>query len=357
MVPLVGDKRVALFLLLIPCFILVALPTTEIAKAAEDSWTIMEAMPTIRAGIGVAVVDGKIYAIGGHTWGNYLGTNEMYDSATNTWTTKTSMPTPRGNFGIAVVENKIYVIGGGTDAYVYTNVNEVYDPLTDTWETKTSMPTTRYAMEANVVNGKIYLIGGNSIVNEVYDPATDSWTTKTPIPTQVGYYASAVVDNKIYIMGGAVGLSLNQIYDPETDTWSNGTSLPTGVDQAAAGVTAGDTATQRIFVIGGKENLDGVNLNQVYDPETDTWVAGSAMPTARYGLGVAVVNDSLYAIGGHEGWFGTPISAANERYTPADFIPEFPSWIILPLFIIATLMAVIVYRRLLTKASKSKRIT
>ena len=211
------------------------------------------------------------------------------------------------------------------------------------------MPTTRQAMDANVVEGKIYLIGGGQRtpnddfdINEVFDPATDSWTTKTPIPTGVDYYVSAIVDNKIYIMGGAVSVNLNQVYDPSTDTWSNGASLPTGVDSAAAGVTAGTTVTQRIFVIGGKQGLDAVNLNQVYDPETDTWVAGSAMPTARYALGVVVVDDSLYAIGGREGWVGSPVSAANERYTPADFIPEFPSWTILPLLIVATLVGIII---------------
>jgi N-acetylneuraminic acid mutarotase len=303
----------------------------------------MTEMPTARARLGVAVVDGKIYAIGGGTWIDYFGTNEMYDPVTNIWTTKSSMPTPRTSFGIAVVDNKIYCIGGGI------GVNEVYDPTTDTWETKTSMPTSSSGLEAHLVNGKIYLIGGTSNVNEVYDPATDSWSTKTPIPIGVSGYASAVIDNKIYIIGGAVGLSHNQIYDTETDMWTNGASLPTGVDSAAAGVTAGVTDTQRIFVIGGKENLDAVNLNQVYDPDTDTWVLGPTMPTARYGLGIAVVDDSLYAIGGHEGWFGTPISAANERYTPADFIPEFPSWIILPLVLLVTVTA-IVYRKKLRKS-------
>jgi len=262
------------------------------------------------------------------------------------------MPTPRSSFGIAVVENKIYVIGGSTGDYTYTNVNEVYDPSTDTWETKTSMPTTRQAMDANVVNGNIYIIGGGQRtpnddfdINEVYDPATDSWPTKTPIPTGVDYYVSAVVDNKIYIMGGAVSVNLNQVYDPSTDTWRNGASLPTRVDSAAAGVTAGDTATQRIYVIGGKQGLDAVNLNQVYDPETDTWVAGTAMPTARYGLGVAVVDDSFYAIGGREGWVGSPISAANERYTPADFIPEFPSWAPLLIMLVAVMFVAVIYKR------------
>ena len=318
-------------------------------KASDSSWTIMEPMPTARGWFGVAVVDGKIYAISGGS----SGINEMYDPATNTWTTKSSMPTPRSSFGIAVVNGKIYCIGGSPAGWEYTGVNEVYDPATDTWENRTSMPSPRSGLEANVVDGKIYMIGGGRRppfdtfrYNEVYDPVNDSWTIKAAIPAGVKDYASAVIGNKIYILGGAVGSFLNQIYDAETDTWSSGASLPIGVDSAAAGVTAGNTDTERIYVLGGKQNLDPVNLNQVYDPTTDTWVAGPAMPTARFGHGVAIINASLYAIGGQEGWH-FPVSAANERYTPANFIPEFPSWTITPLLITATMVAIIFKKRLL----------
>jgi hypothetical protein len=66
------------------------------------------------------------------------------------------------------------------------------------------------------------------------------------------------------------------------------------------------------------------------------------MPTSRLSQGVAVVNDELYVIGGKTG--GDTHSAANEKYTPADYVPEFPSWIVLPLFVFATL-SVIVYRK------------
>ena len=105
-------KRISTTILMLCLFLsILSLP---LVSAAEDSWTTMEPMSSARGGMGVAVVDGKIYAIGGHDWGNYFGINEMYDPATNTWTTKTSMPTPRSNFGIAVVENKIYAIGGAT---------------------------------------------------------------------------------------------------------------------------------------------------------------------------------------------------------------------------------------------------
>jgi N-acetylneuraminic acid mutarotase len=349
-------KRATLCLLLILCFVLLLL-SFPLVNATEDSWTTLEPMPTARSGLGVAVVDGKIYAIGGTNGTHRLDVNEMYDPSTDTWTAKKSMPTARAGHATAVYQNKIYVIGGviGESDPVtsgYTGVNEVYDPLTDTWETMEPMLTARGDLCANVVNEKIYLIEGrkygdvfpfyqNPAVNEVYDPSNDSWSTKTPIPTSTFVYASAVVDNKIYVMGGFSRGHLNQIYKPETDTWSYGKEVPNAVFSAAAGATTGVMAPKRIYLLGGQDDNIAFNLTQVYDPENDTWTAGTPMPTPRWGLGVAVVDDELYAIGGYD---GETRLAVNEKYTPAEYIPEFPSWIVLPLFIVSTL-AVIAYRK------------
>ena len=331
--------------------------------ASENSWTTKTQMPTARSELGVAVVNGKIYAIGGINADGYLNTNEEYDPATDTWITKTSMPTPRVGFGIAVYQNKIYVIGGGGefDMEEGTGLNQVYDPLTDTWETKASMPTARQFLCANVVNGRIYLIGGSKPVNlanpsyvpnvnEVYDPETDTWTTKTPPPVNVSNYASAVVDNKIYVISGSgEDDKLTLIYDPEADSWSYGAQIPTPVWGAAAGITTGVLAPKRIYVIGG---YPAFNLNQIYDPETDTWTMGARMPTNRYGLGVAVVNDILYAIGG-----SGDANTKNEQYTPLEYETEtqqtepFPTtWIIAAIAIIAISgVAVLVYFRIIKK--------
>lgn len=318
--------------------------------AAEDSWVSKTPMPTSRAWFGVAAVEGKIYAIGGNNWTSVLNTNEMYDTATNTWTTKTPMPIPRNRFAIAVYQNKIYVMGGETKQSDYTGANEVYDPLTDTWETKSSMPTPRKDLDANLVDGKIYLIGGtpNGTLNEAYDPVTDTWTTKMPLPTAVYSYASAVVDNKIYVIGG-VGSNLTQIYTPETDTWSNGAHIPSSVNTySAATATSGNLAPKRIYILGGN-GIFPAGLNQIYDPEKDEWTTGQSMPTARHCLGVAVVDDILYAIGGATGWEG-PFTGANEQYTPIGYIPEFPSWALLPLLLIASLTAIF-YKQILVRKS------
>jgi N-acetylneuraminic acid mutarotase len=327
------------------------------AKTAEDSWTTLEHMPTIRNGLGVAVVDGKIYAIGGYN-GTALNTNEMYDPATSTWTTKEPMPTARYGFGIAVVDDKIYVIGGNTCYDSWTTSNEVYDPVTDTWETKTSIPVAGMAMSANVVNGEIYLISGlemyylpwyNLDENQVYDPKTDLWATKTPIPNPVFDYASAVVDDKIYIIGGRDIASdpdeqnFTQIYEPETDTWNSGKSVPIAINGQAAVATLGVFAPKRIHLLKS-------SLHYVYDPENDSWTQETPMLTSRSGTGVAVVNDEIYVIGGYD---GENYRNENEKYTPQGYIPEFSSWIILPLLLTATLIAVLFKKRLATTVSNS----
>jgi N-acetylneuraminic acid mutarotase len=290
------------------------------ASAAEDSWVTKESLPTARSGLGVAVVNGKIYAIGGDGGSNVT---EEYNPVTNTWTTKTAMPTGRSRFGIAVYQNKIYVMGGAT-ANGFTAANEVYDPLTDTWETKTPLPKgSRAELTTSVVNGKIYAVGGyffglyrvSSNVLEVYDPETDTWTTKTPMPTAVYSCSSAVVDNKMYVIENSfdtrVG-SLNQIYDAENDSWSYGRSIPVGVIGAVAAATTAVFAPKKIYVIGGDAASN--SSNQVYNPENDTWSIGAQLPSSRSYLGVAVVDDVLYAIGGRS-IDGVSLDA-NEQYTP-----------------------------------------
>jgi N-acetylneuraminic acid mutarotase len=340
------SKSAALLLVLVftaaSCAV-VAKPALSSGDATEDSWEPKTPMQVARSGLGAAVVNGRIYAIGGSTENGVVSINEEYDPATNTWTTKAPMLIPLSNFGIAVYNNKIYCIGGPN------GTNEVYDPATNTWASKAPMPTAKYyGAQANVVNGKIYIIGGypayNRMLNEVYDPATDTWTTKAPMPVGAGSsasggnYASAAVDNKIYVVGEISSdgkHNLNQIYDTATDSWSYGASPPTliygtyfGLSTAVA--TTGEMAPKRIYVISAASNS-----NQVYDPKTDRWTIGADMPTQREELGVAVLNDTLYAIGGlnyhfayPDDTFGVSVTyyAANEHYTPVSYGTPVPSY-------------------------------
>ena len=92
---------------------------------------------------------------------NSYATSIDRSDVTDTWETKADMPTRRRGLASAVVNGKIYCIGGDNGSSRLNTV-EVYDPTTDTWETKTSMPTRRRGLASAVVNGKIYCIGGDN---------------------------------------------------------------------------------------------------------------------------------------------------------------------------------------------------
>jgi N-acetylneuraminic acid mutarotase len=324
------SKHAAPMLILILLMPLLIIPAEPVSATFQDSWTSKAPLQVARGALGVAEVNGKIYAIGGTpedvrmaTTKQFLGTNEEYDPETNRWTMKKEMPTPRAALATAVYQGKVYCIGGKT-SNGYTGVNEVYDPKTDTWETKASMPTDRGFLSASVVNGKIYLIGGSppSVwnVTEVYDPETDLWVTKAAMPA-VGEPASAVFNGKIYKMGARL-----QIYDPEMDAWSEGTSDPSDIGVVyGTGVTTAVFAPERVYAIGDRVG--------VYNPENDSWTVGAEKPADQKDFSVAVIGDLLYVVGGYTydssyavygvGFF-QPL-ALNEQYTPFGYTEPEPT--------------------------------
>ena len=298
-------------------------------------------------------MNGKLYSIGGSN----VGTVEEYDPATDTWVFKKPMPTPRSYFSIAAFENKIYCIGGYLNNNSLTGVNEAYDPSTNTWETKAAMPTLRVGLQANVANKRICLIGGylppdspgSNItalsVNEVYNPETDSWTTMSPLPYGLNPIASAVIDDIIFVFGGLYGSSvnanLNLIYEAKTDTWSEGPTPPSYIEYGDAAATTGVNASKRIYVL--VEDFESRNETRlwVYDPRGETWMEGAALPTFRMAFGFAVLDDLLYAAGGHIYVTNSSIPfdwssyyfldfTTNERYTPFDYGTPDASPIVLP---------------------------
>ena len=113
----------------------------------------------------------------------------MWARLGSTWTLKTDMPTARFLAGSAVVDGKIYVVGGApVIGGGNTNILEEYDPAEDTWTRCANMPTSRQGVRAAAVDGIVYAIGGadrvyNFATVEAYDPTTDTWTRKTSMPT------------------------------------------------------------------------------------------------------------------------------------------------------------------------------
>ena len=196
----------------------------------------------------------------------------------------------------------------------YTVCLTVTDPggLSDrqctTWTTLALMPATSGGPAVAFEDGKLYVIGGASWTEvEAYDPATDTWTagTLTPMPTARYAAGVAATGGKIYVIGGSVAFNepdykdVNEAYDPATDTWAARAPMP-GLHRAySQAVTAPDG---KIYVIGGRLFAScfqcPVYTVQAYDPTTDAWADKAPMPIPRQLFAAAELDGKIYAAGG-----------------------------------------------------------
>jgi N-acetylneuraminic acid mutarotase len=148
--------------------------TNEAYDPITNNWTEKAPMPTARHHHTSAVIDGKLYVIGGRLLGNgvqsqinealsNLNDNEMYNPLNDSWTVMEQMPTKRSGIAAAAspVDGNIYVFGGQSIDDAFNNT-EKYSPITDKWTTETSMPTARLGLEAIALDDKIYVIGGKT---------------------------------------------------------------------------------------------------------------------------------------------------------------------------------------------------
>jgi N-acetylneuraminic acid mutarotase len=164
------------------------LGTMEMFDTGQNSWTTLKPMTLPRNHHDIAYQDGKLYVVGGTIgscfpggWASNVSMNEIYDIATDTWSTGAPMPTARSGLGAAVIDGKVYVIGGEGWVDQLGGVfctNEAYDPTRNSWVEKTPMPAARHGFAKGVLDGKLFAVSGVSIlhmfsvvaVNEVYTP-------------------------------------------------------------------------------------------------------------------------------------------------------------------------------------------
>ncbi len=228
-----------------------SLPTVEAYDPATDTWTQKANMPTRRTFACAAAANGKIYIFGGIIAGEPADPDwntrivEEYDPPMDHWTRKADMPTPRAGAAAAVVDGKIYVVGGVSGGLLNQPVGAVeeYDPATNTWTRKVDMPTPRVFLSVTAVGDRIYAIGGMAYASAVfstveeYHPATNTWTSDPGMPTARYMHATCAVNGKIYAIGGSnslstwSGLSIVEEYDltpPPPDF--NGDSMVDGKD-------------------------------------------------------------------------------------------------------------------------------
>lgn len=151
-----------------------------------------------------------------------------------------------------------------------------------------------------------------------YDPVTDIYTQKANVPTPRTWGTCAVYNNKIYILGGysygspSGATNVNEVYDPGTDSWTTMAPMPI----SKYGVTRENPVINgKIYVTHGLNGGFHVD-NYAYDPETNTWAQKSSATHMRDGVGCGVINNKLYVVGGRADQVGPYGVLFNEEYNP-----------------------------------------
>lgn len=189
---------------------------------AADHWTAGPPLPEPRAGGGLAVIGRKLHYFGGYKSDRQTDAGEHWslslDGGTS-WAAEAEMHHPRGHVAAAVLDGKMYSLGGdhGHDA---TQIDlpfcEVYDPATKSWKEIASLPDGRSHFESSTIiyRGGILLVGGRSnspepargVLGELllYDPEADSWKAVGTLPEKVLAPSAAIVGNRIVVIGGGL---------------------------------------------------------------------------------------------------------------------------------------------------------
>lgn len=184
--------------------------TVERYDPSTNTWTTLPGvMPDPASNICAAVIGTDIYIPGGYSASStYLNTLRVFHTSTNSWSVITTDPLPVGLSGTAcaVLNNKLYAIGG-----VNSNVAQasayVYDPMAaagSRWSTIASLNTADAYQSAVTIGGKIYVLGGNYCPTcvEVYNPSDSAWHIVSNLTASRGGAGIYGIGTTLYACGG-----------------------------------------------------------------------------------------------------------------------------------------------------------
>ncbi len=180
-------------------------------------------LPQPRASGGLAIIDRKLHYIGGLTKDrdtcgatHWVLDLDKFEKGDAKWEETKPMSKGRCHFGIAMLDGKIYLIGGmyhHDSRQIDRPLVDVYDPATDAWSKGADLPTGHTHAEAStfVYNGRICFLGGMAqagerrwIDNKITALTADGkWEHIGELPRPLSAAAAGIVNGKLYLAGGS----------------------------------------------------------------------------------------------------------------------------------------------------------
>ena len=225
--------------------------------------------------------------------GNNVDAAVAFSIPKGTWTPAPDLPENRAGHKMALIfggqKYHMFAVGGSTCDHVSKDVLSLTVPTklgevematmkTAEWKKMPDMKECRMYPGVGVVDGKIYVIGG--------------WGG--------GPYLNTV--EVFLVKEGKWIHSDDHLSDRVPRSTMTVPPPPMTTERGSMGVAV---VGKRIFVIGGHNGTGYLSMVEVLDTQTNKWSAIPSMITARYRMGIAVVDDRfIWILGG--GTFGVP---------------------------------------------------
>jgi DNA-binding CsgD family transcriptional regulator len=252
---------------------------------------------------------------------------ESASFAESRWTPLANLDSDVHDAAVAVVENRVYVIGGSDGQGPVSTVIS-FDPEGGDFKSHPDKPIAVSAVQAVVIGGLVFVPGGFDpdgmaiSALEVYDPVLERWDRGANLPEPLAAYATVAFEGKLYLFGGTDGAEQsNRVYSylPESESWTELSPIPgVGRSYAGAAVSAGT-----IFVVGGFDGAGSLTDNLAYAPGSDRsgqqpWTTATDLPEGRYAMGTASVADIIHLIGGQ--------SDSQGNFSQMEYSPQDDQW-------------------------------
>ncbi len=109
-----------------------------------------------------------------------------------------------------------------------------------------------------------------------------------------------------------IGLVLIGFLSHHSSALEWGAKAPMPNPRSFLGIAAVD---EKIYAIGGRNTTGILNIVEIYDSGNDTWAIGTSMPIPRRDFGIGAVNGKIYVIGGYD---GTNVLSSVLEYNPSN---------------------------------------
>lgn len=278
-------------------------PSTGPAVPVEGmpTWEPVAGLTVPRDDFVTAVVDGRIWVLGGMTGdrGNRLESIEVYEPAVDAWRlSDITLPQGLASFEGVGIGDEIFVFGGLDASSSATDFSAVLDTRTGRWRRLPPLPHARYAHTVTEHDGRIYVIGGEADSGpvravDVFDPRRGTWSGGGAMPDARGSHDAVSTEDGIYVLGGWLDghpSDVVQVYDPRSGDWTRAAPLPEPVSRA--GATVAD----------GKLWVSFHEFAAALDLRTGVWSPANHPPLSRHGLGFVALDGRVYAIAGCQEW-------------------------------------------------------